>query len=595
LLWGYLRNENAAEWITDDLLRAEVDFTESSPFSAAIVFAGNPGAAVAAGANTYNGDTLGWATGPVWPTGPVFGGGVASTVLPFVPHWDRLTETVTVRIGGETSGFRRQRFTRFYPQSPARLSDVTWQFHDSATIARFIRFWQDHSTTVAFAAPGWATAAPLVADVAAGDTAIPVTDTGAIQAGDWLWFQTQSTSGPASAFARVQATAPGLLTLAAATGIDCPAASTSVMPLLAARFDAPQLELTFTHPALAIGRTRVRELPPELDLPSGETASVTLGGQPGFVYLLTLSISGAGSAPDTSSGLLARWTPFEADVTVGGSLYQSVDLSFGALRRSLNLERDQFEFTCGLFPGNPLLPLALLQSESPVSVTAARAPYSPATGAGDPVLLFTGEITRCAVEGRMLTVTCTPGGQRFAQQLPRFLRSPLCNRTLFHDGCGLRPEDWRFSATVAPGFTNAFPFALDLRALSSTSGRTPAWFVHWFAQGWLEWTAPGSSVPVRRAILASTVPVPDSASSTLSLSLTVTLARGFTGPLPAVGDVVFLYPGCDQLHTTCQAYDAVHNPTGKFDNYLNFGGHPFTPAGNPTLVKRSSPSSGGKK
>jgi hypothetical protein len=71
----------------------------------------------------------------------------------------------------------------------------------------------------------------------------------------------------------------------------------------------------------------------------------------------------------------------------------------------------------------------------------------------------------------------------------------------------------------------------------------------------------------------------------VSGALTVTIARD-PATLPAAGASVALYPGCDGVFSTCSA---------KFVNQLNFGGHPFLPATNPSLVKMSSNVGGGKK
>ena len=40
----------------------------------------------------------------------------------------------------------------------------------------------------------------------------------------------------------------------------------------------------------------------------------------------------------------------------------------------------------------------------------------------------------------------------------------------------------------------------------------------------------------------------------------------------AVGDTIYLYPGCDRTLATC---------TAKFGNSANFGGFPFIPTKNP--------------
>ena len=51
----------------------------------------------------------------------------------------------------------------------------------------------------------------------------------------------------------------------------------------------------------------------------------------------------------------------------------------------------------------------------------------------------------------------------------------------------------------------------------------------------------------------------------------------------------------DGRFETCQAWHATNNPSGKFGNRLNFGGHPFVPVANPSLVKVSEAVGGGKK
>ena len=56
---------------------------------------------------------------------------------------------------------------------------------------------------------------------------------------------------------------------------------------------------------------------------------------------------------------------------------------------------------------------------------------------------------------------------------------------------------------------------------------------------------------------------------------------------PSVGDVVNLFPGYDG-----QAATALN----KFANYQQkFGGFPFMPVGNPTVLRITQPTGGGKK
>ena len=199
-------------------------------------------------------------------------------------------------------------------------------------------------------------------------------------------------------------------------------------------------------------------------------------------------------------------------------------------------------------------------------------------------VLYRGEAVTASVRGRVIKVRCQAGGSIFGRQVPRFRVQTGCNHTLFDVGCGLAKGDWKFTATVANPGTPGFPFEFGLEGLARVTGPAPAFFVHWFAGGWIEF---GSGATwCRRPILRST--------TIAGGALTVTLSRDPV-EFPEAGDPVVLYPGCDGRFETCQAWHATNNPSGKFGNRLNFGGHPFVPVANPSLVKVSEAVGGGKK
>ena len=188
-----------------------------------------------------------------------------------------------------------------------------------------------------------------------------------------------------------------------------------------------------------------------------------------------------------------------------------------------------------------------------------------------PEVAFTGEVVSVAVRGSVLDASCVPGGTVFDRRVPRFRVQPGCNHGLFSVGCGLLESNWTFSATVRTPGTPGWPYEFELESLARVSGPTPVYSADWFAGGWLK-------IGVQRfPILRSTNPS--------SGVLTVTLSADPT-PFPVVGQSVNLFPGCDLRRETC---------AGKFSNYLNFGGHPFIPLSNPSLVKLSTAVAGGKK
>lgn len=72
---------------------------------------------------------------------------------------------------------------------------------------------------------------------------------------------------------------------------------------------------------------------------------------------------------------------------------------------------------------------------------------------------------------------------------------------------------------------------------------------------------------------------------TIAPRIVVTLSRD-PSPYPVNNDAVTLYPGCDGSRETC---------ISKFNNFLNFGGHPFLPTSNPSMFRVSKNIGGGKK
>jgi hypothetical protein len=199
-------------------------------------------------------------------------------------------------------------------------------------------------------------------------------------------------------------------------------------------------------------------------------------------------------------------------------------------------------------------------------------------------VLFVGECVSLTIRGRVLRVKAIAGGSIFDRPIPRFRIQPGCNHTLFDAGCGLAKADWRFTAKVGDPGSPGYPFEFLLTDLVREAGEVPVWFENWFAGGWIEF---GSGATwCRRPILRST--------TVTGGALNVTLSRD-PDTFPEADDDVILYPGCDGRDVTYKAHDAGDNPEGKFGNWLNFGGHPFVPKANPSLVKVSQAVAGGKK
>jgi len=542
VLWGFLAPDQTLSWRNDELLQWSVDFTEAGPPEFAL-------------------------TPAPWeaPLGPVPSGHQSAVpLLPFEPQWDEHTDHLSVQIRRPVQGFRRQQTPTFYPQSVAQSGTGRFLLTNPAAIGRWLRFALDQSDGNPFWMPGWTSVLRLTGDVSADSAILKVTDTGGVQPGDDIIF----VSGDLQQVGRIQSVdSAHQVTLEMPTGMVLSAATTLIAPLLLVALGSGEWTLEWTHAGMALARLPVREVPSEYreGLSSSELTGMGRLAPRAYLYLFTVWVAGQ---PYRSG-----WTSFESDLPWGGMTYASADLGHGELTESLDLERAGVEMSLRLFPGNPLVPMVSGRPEAIVTVQILAAALSNGR-VNDVDTVFTGEIGRTSLRGSVITAQCRPVGDRLETPMPRWLRGPSCAATLFHDGCNLSLSEWRWTARIAGEVTSDWPFLLPL------AGLTPAGSVELhqadaFAGGWVEW---GSGIDLQqRPIVAS--------SAVAAGGLVLTLGRPFFGQ-PLSGDAVALVPGCDLQASTCQT---------KFRNYQNFRGHPFVPAANPTLVKRSDGASGGKK
>ena len=434
----------------------------------------------------------------------------------------------------------------------------------SAECWKLIRFFSDHGAGKAFWTPTWHSSAVMAADLGAGSTVLTVQSAVGILPGDYLAF-VQGTG--IVNYTRTTTISDPTVNLASAPGAFT-AADTVVATLVLARFEKPRLGLEFIMGSLAQGAVSVVELPPEYSPAGDETLGTTIGllTTRGYIYELAQTIGGTTTT--------TRLTSYEADLTAGGNTYTSRRMDHGMVKQSLFLDRDEIEIRSEVVAGDPLVKLATVQAEAPVRLTIKSVDVSGSNGSNDTVL-FTGDIIGLSVRGSKLTAKAVSAGTVFDRIYPRFRMQIGCNHALFSTGCGLSSAAWQFTATLSNPGTVGYPFTFDLTSLARTIGSVPTITAGWFSGGWVEFQS-GANLS-RRAIIDNTAPV--------SGALTITLARD-PSPFPPSASAVKLYPGCDGSKATC---------TDKFGNYANFGGHPFLPATNPSLVKVSQNVGGGKK
>lgn len=527
----------------------------------------------------------------------------APQLLPFAPDFTQVTEQISVEVKRQSIGFARQQSTTFYPQEPQRMQTASYTL-TGWKIWGMCRFFAD------FMAPGasfWAAttleAARLTANAAAGATVLQVQDTNGVDVGDYLAFIANGQIIQAGEIESLSPDSdPPTITLAAPLSSTINPQSCLLQQLCLVRLVKPTLSLSWENPAVAKCSLQWEEVPPEYNIPADETLGVTLGKLNTRVVLIQLT-------RDLGNGTVLNYyfTTFERNIITGGAspLPAVTWLSnanvtgtngsawgVGDVSQSLNLEDDSVDITSFLFAGNPLIADLTKTAEAPLIATIIYADFDGAN-VSNPQTVFTGDASAPARDGNKITMKCKMGPSVLGSQIPVFLRGVQCSHLRGSNNSGLNlisvgctgPDNimlkanWLCTATVAAPVSAAFPYTLNLSALAGSGANAAAAltadevFANWFVPGFIEWGA-GANIQ-RRMIIGSTVPAGG--------IIAITLHRFFSA-VPNIGDSVNIYPGCDGLYTTCQAFDASTNPTGKFNNYNNFGGQPFTPIVNPSTA-----------
>jgi hypothetical protein len=195
---------------------------------------------------------------------------------------------------------------------------------------------------------------------------------------------------------------------------------------------------------------------------------------------------------------------------------------------------------------------------------------------------FYGEVGDADMEPPFITAKAATLSHIFDRQNPRRLYQQTDNWVLFESANGLHPADWQWNAAVVSYTAAAATLVVGTLAqnnpANALAGAAYAQVAHWFAAGYIIITSAATGAKQVRMIGDNTAAA--GGQITLSLSTPLTAA-------PAVGDVVQMFPGYD---------GQVSTAINKFNNYQqNFGGFPFMPVGNPSVLRITQPQGGGKK
>ena len=486
------------------------------------------------------------------------------SIFPFTPDWSTEPKSGAAQVDFERQNIGQGRVTAdaFYPQPSRRLVEQYFTLEENDW-PRLLRFWLDNGGNVqSFYLPASLSEAQLTRDVAEADTVLVVDNPAAIGTNRYVMLADGEKSVPVI----VADVIGNNWNLTRAVGSDFSASQTRAESLIFARFDTTEFRLDFESPGIATATLNFRELPLEDQNVNGERVGVTMGALPTYAYLYAFTAN----YPGNPTRFL--FTGFERDLIYNGDTYKTAPFSHDDIQEAATMERQTVTVTSRLFDGNPLNMMVPFALEFPLLLDIIEVDVM-GNNAGNPKTVFSGEIDTCDADGPFLSATAKSLSWIFDRQIPRRLIQTSCNWILFENFCGVIQANWQWTGTVV-GFDTK-TFALSLAKVASTNKATLT--ANFFACGFVS-IGNGATAQVR--MLTSSTALDANG------NMTLTIATPFSKQ-PVAGDAVTFYPGCDGKRTTCAS---------KFNNYVNFGGFPFTPVGNlSTMTSTANTGAGGGK
>ncbi len=329
------------------------------------------------------------------------------------------------------------------------------------------------------------------------------------------------------------------VTLTAALTSGVPDASWVAQRLLYVRLASDTLTLDFQTEGWAKTTFDVLEMPVEY-------ASVELGDRPAFAYHFWRIVG----------GVRRDWyfTSFERGLSIGSVAKQTVctpaPIGHAEITRTTGGDREQMEINSWRFDGSPLEAWQPFAPQYDLFVEV----WEVDLGSAQPEIattVFAGLVETVLPTGRSLKVTCSTRLDRLNTSLPRFWVQSSCNYLLYGVCCKVNRADYSVDAVVISG--NASGSQLIIQG-DGLAGKVENWFQFGDAE-----TADAEGLPEYRTISGSTA-------ANGSNQVTITMNAPFNRVIN-VGDVVTVAAGCDLQFLSSQG-------CGKFNNKVNFGGHP---------------------
>ena len=500
------------------------------------------------------------------PAGLTAAGGVRP-LFPFLAEWSTLPHSGNSEqdITRKQIGALRSLATAYYNQRGRRAVEQSFTLQN-ADAFNLLRFFSDMGGEQNnFWLGACINEANLTANLASGGTSLTVDNGAALGTNSFVLLGNGVVRVPLV----VSSVAGNTWNLLAAPGTAFNAGATTIESLVLARFNVEKLIISFTSPTLATSTVKFMELPWETNAVAGETYGTTMGALPATATFFQFAM--------TTPSITTTWyfTSFERNLSDGTHTWLSAPMEFDAINETADLKRNDTTITSRNFSGNPLALLFPLALEWPLMIQIFEGDINPASSTVSNLrCYFFGEVGSADLEPPFIMAKCSTLSHIFDRLLPRRLFQRSDNFCLFETANGLLPANWQWNAAVV-GYTAATA-TLIIGTITSSNGATLA--AHYFAAGYLIVTSATGGAQQVRMVSDSTAVV--AGQITIYLSTPLTTA-------PTVGDVVNIFPGYDGQAATAAT---------KFSNYQQkFGGFPFMPVGNPTVLRITQPSGGGKK
>jgi len=473
-----------------------------------------------------------------------------SPIFPATPNWGKDFNSIRsdiLSIERKQIGKGRVLSDAFYDQENTRTSEQYFSLQ-SADIKTLFRFFCDRkSTTIPFWIPVGLLECLFSQNEVIGATSVHVS--GDLSTTSFPFYMALN----GSTFVCATSLNGNVLTLDSALIINV-GPSTRLESAILARFKDSKLKLSFTNPIFANCQLSFQEVPVETPGRTVETVGLTIGALPTYAYLYTITVK-------YPTPQIYRFTSYESDLTNGGNTYIHEKIENDEITETANIERQTVTIRArSILPFSLCIPFA---PEWPMLIDIQEVDVSSGV-ASNLTYLFHGEFSECNTEGPFLELTFKSMSSIYDRQIPSQLFQSSCNWLLFSAGCGLLKTNWEYLSIIS-GATSA---TLTIGALTK-GGNAVSVADHFFSGGYVEITS-GSVIQYRL--------ISDNVGSLITLAVYVVTQ-------PQAGDTIKMYPGCSGDYTLCGI---------KFGNSSKFGGFPFMPVGNPTIINAKSSDSGKK-